>query len=104
MFKLAFTCALASAVSEALRIGVVSDMHTNTAYSPTASEDDNCKGSSVAFNSDDYAPIARINCDPSETLVDFMLQRFNEAFGQVDVILVTGDHVAHKVAPHHDVA
>lgn len=31
-----------------------------------------------------------------------MLQRFTEAFGAVDVLLVTGDHVAHGVAPHYD--
>lgn len=28
-----------------------------------------------------------------------MLRRFQEAFGSVDVLLVTGDHVAHDVAP-----
>ena len=29
-----------------------------------------------------------------------MLRRFNEVFTNVDVILVTGDHIAHKVSPH----
>ena len=46
------------------------------------------------------APLARFDCDPSSTLVDYMLTRFTESFGSVDVLLVTGDHVAHKVAPH----
>lgn len=31
-----------------------------------------------------------------------MLQRFKEKFGAIDVLLVTGDHVAHGVAPHID--
>ena len=30
-----------------------------------------------------------------------MLRRFTEAFGNVDFILLTGDHVAHGVAPDH---
>ena len=31
-----------------------------------------------------------------------MMQRFKDAFGEVDLILAPGDAVAHKVAPHHD--
>ena len=45
------------------------------------------------------APLARFDCDPSSTLVDYMLTRFTESFGSVDVLLVTGDHVAHELAP-----
>ena len=33
-----------------------------------------------------------------------MLTRFTEVFGEVDVLLVNGDHVGHGIAPHHDVA
>jgi hypothetical protein len=51
---------------------------------------------------DIVAPIGRYFCDPSETLVDFMFTRFKEAFGQVDVILVPGDSIAHKVAAAHE--
>ena len=90
--------------AQALKVGVISDLHMNPYYSATASEDTNC----VASNDKDFetvtkdtAPIGRINCDPSPILVDYMLQRFTEAFGDVDVILVTGDHVAHGVSPHH---
>ena len=34
--------------------------------------------------------------------MDYMLQRFKKVFGDVDVLLVPGDHVAHKVSPHID--
>ena len=30
-----------------------------------------------------------------------MFQRFTEVFGTVDVIIVTGDFVAHRIAPEH---
>lgn len=95
--------ALSSALSaQALKVGVISDLHMNPYYSATASEDTNCVASNAAGTvSNDTAPIGRINCDPSPVLVGYMLQRFTEAFGDVDVILVTGDHVAHKVSPHH---
>ena len=31
-----------------------------------------------------------------------MMQRFTEAFGEVDVLLAPGDMVAHDIAPDHD--
>ena len=67
------TVALSSVLTaQAMKIGVISDFHLNPDYSPTASEDDNCQGSSNQVSADDIAPIGRINCDPSPTLVDFM--------------------------------
>lgn len=98
-----FTLAVALAATNAyaLKVGVVSDLHTNLDYSATVPESDDCKASnsSSPVPNDETAPIARIGCDPSSTLVDYMLQRFNEAFGSVDVLLVTGDHIAHDIAP-----
>jgi hypothetical protein len=44
------------------------------------------------------APIARYGCDGSPALVDMLFTRFKAAFGSVDVIIVPGDSVAHKVA------
>lgn len=69
--------ALSSALSaQALKVGVISDLHMNLYYSATASEDTNC----VASNDKDFekitsdtAPIGRINCDPSPVLVEYML-------------------------------
>ena len=106
MLKTLFSTALIASMTEALRVGVVSDMHTNLHYDSLAT-DSNCVATSnersytSSFDNSDNAPLARIGCDPSTTLVDYMLRRFNEVFPDVDVILVTGDHVAHKVAPHY---
>jgi hypothetical protein len=45
-----------------------------------------------------YAPLGRYGCDPSSTLIDYMLTRFKEKFGPVDVIIVPGDSVSHKTS------
>ena len=79
-----------AATCQGLKVGVISDMHTNLDYNPTGSEDDNCTASG---SSKDYAPIARYGCDPSSQMVDYMLQHFKEVFGEVDVLLVPGDYV-----------
>ena len=57
--------------ANALKVGVISDMHTNLAYNSKATSDNKCRGSSD-FNTAE-APIARIGCDPSSTLIDYML-------------------------------
>ena len=102
MLAQSFTLAvfLAATVAAKKKIGVISDLHLNTAYAATASVDDNCIAVGTSGPDDISAPIGRIGCDPSITMVDFMMQRFNEAFGSVDVLLVTGDHIAHHQSPH----
>ena len=86
---------IAAAAQATLKVGVISDAHFNTAYSPYSSTS-NCV--SKQFSGEVLAPIARYSCDPSETLLDYMFTKFTESFGDVDVILVPGDSVAHKVA------
>lgn len=85
--------------SQALKVGVISDMHTNLDYDSWASLDDNCAAWS-STKEGSQAPLGRIGCDPSLTLVDYMCQRFNEVFGDVDVVLVPGDLIEHSIAPH----
>ena len=97
MNKLQITLAIAANLANCLKVGIVSDMHMNLDYDAMGGDDDNCTSS---FEGQEMAPLARFDCDPSSTLVDYMLTRFTESFGSVDVLLVTGDHVAHKVAPH----
>ena len=103
MIKYQIGAVLSASVAYAnLKVGVISDLHTNTHYIPEGSVDSNCQTSSNDIHYDDTkAPIAKFGCDPSHTLVDHMLRRFTEAFGEVDFILLTGDHVAHGVAPKH---
>ena len=90
---------IAAVTARALKVGVISDLHLNQAYNSLGGTDDNCvteAANAVA------APLARFGCDPSEKMVTHMMQRFKDAFGDVDLILAPGDAVAHKVAPHHD--
>ena len=99
MLKFQLATATAALTANALKVGVISDIHSNTAYNGWASEDDNCvSGSTVAS---EEAPLGRIKCDASPTLIDYMFQRFTEVFGTVDVIIVAGDFVAHHIAPEH---
>ncbi len=86
--------AIIAAVAQAnIQIGVLSDPHYNFYYNPNTSSN-NCIGNSVT-NKDDYAPIGRYGCDSGPALMDLMLTRFKDVFGEVDVLLVPGDHVAH---------
>ena len=93
-----FFAALITAVASATntRIGVLSDIHFNVNYNP-ASSTNSCTSSS-ASNADLFAPVGRYGCDSSEVLFDHMINRFKEKFGTVDVIIIPGDSVAHKVS------
>lgn len=70
-------------------------MHFNLDYDPAAASTNLCKSAS---NSELFAPIGRYGCDPSEALIDHMIARFKEQFGAVDVLIIPGDSVAHKVS------
>ena len=94
--KSTLAAALFAAANANLRIGLISDSHFNTDYNPYSSSS-LCTGSGV-IPSDPIALLGRYGCDSSETLIDLMYSRFKEVFGDVDVILVPGDSVAHKVA------
>ena len=92
------TALLTAAVSASTntRIGVISDLHFNVLYNP-ASSSSYCSGTG-STSSDLFAPLGRYSCDPSEALFDHMIARFKEQFGTVDVIIIPGDTVAHKVS------
>ena len=92
-------------VSTATKIGLISDLHYNLNYNPDSSKD-SCTSSS-SFNSyeangDPVANLGRYGCDANTDLIRTMLQRFNEKFGKVDVLFVTGDHTAHSVSAKDD--
>jgi len=99
MLKFQIAAATAALTANALKVGVISDMHTNENYNSWASHSNKCAAGG------DYesleAPIGRFKCDPSPTLIDYLFQRFTEVFGDVDVLLVTGDSVRHGTAPDH---
>ena len=95
MNKSVFASLLIAAANASLKIGVISDPHFNTAYSAYSSAS-NCV--SKQFSGEILAPIGRYGCDPSEDMIDYMFTKFSDSFGAVDVILVPGDSVAHKIA------
>ena len=63
----------ACAQARSIKVGLISDLHLNLAYDQQASEDDNCVSGGLGSISSQNAPIGRINCDPSTTLVTYML-------------------------------
>lgn len=95
MYKSITAALITAAACAKLQIGVISDSHFNTAYNPYSST---AKCTGIEVSGESVAPIGRYGCDPSEDLLDIMYTRFNESFGAVDVILVPGDSIAHKVA------
>ena len=97
MTKLILSLVSAAAAAN-LKIGVVSDPHYNAFYQPYASGS-NCM---AADSGEVYAPIGRYECDASPAMFDLMMTRFKDVFGEVDVLLVPGDHVAHQVSAKDD--
>ena len=88
--------ALAVASAYGLKVGVITDMHTNPNYDPNISSKYDCVKQSGA-TTDVVAPLGRYGCDSSIALVDVMLQHFLDTWGKPDILLVTGDHVAHCI-------
>lgn len=87
---------LVSAVAAAnLKVGVTSDPHYNAYYSPTSSAN-HCLSTTEA--NDVYAPVGRYECDTTPAMFDLLMSRFKAQFGEVDFLLVPGDHVAHNVS------
>jgi hypothetical protein len=93
-----------SIVGTATKIGLISDLHYNLFYNPDSSKN-SCTSSSqniVEANGDPVANLGRYGCDSNTDLIRTMFQRFNDKFGKVDVLLVTGDHTAHSVSAKDD--
>jgi len=93
-FLRAELAALAAATAYGLKVGVITDLHTDNYYNPTISANDDCNYSSGA-STDVYAPLSRYGCDANEDLIHVMLQHYRDTYGRPDVLLVTGDHVGH---------
>ena len=67
----------------------------NQVYGSDNSVSDNCWATGPL--AEQPSPWARYGCDPSADLVEAMLQHFVETFGVPDVLLVTGDNLAHGI-------
>jgi hypothetical protein len=89
----------ASVAARNFKVGVVSDPHYNKYYNPLGSTDDNCI--ETVESKSDY-PVGRYECDNSPAMFHLLMERFQAVFGEVDMLLVPGDHVAHKVSSKSD--
>ena len=95
-------CALASLLgaSDALKIGMISDMHINLHYDPSVAIDESGDGHCTrgrGIPSTIHAPMGRYGCDSPAALVESMLQGFLAKEGKQDVIFFTGNFAAHHV-------
>ena len=93
-------CALASLMgaSDALKMGMISDMHLNLHYDASVAHAETGSGHCVRGHgtpSSIHAPMGRYGCDAPTILIESMLQGFLEKEGKQDVILFTGNFAAH---------
>ena len=87
--------ALAISQTNALSIGLLSDLHLNWLY------DDLTAPECIVGRAEPTevrAPMGRYDCDPPQVLIETMIDRMIDQFGVQDVILVTGDLNAHHTA------
>ena len=90
-----FATYLLASGCEALKIGLLSDLHLNWRY------DEMTGGSCMKHESGpaEYrAPMGRYGCDPPLNLINVMMHRLNEVFTERDIILLTGDLNGHHTA------
>ena len=84
-----------------LDIGVLSDLHLHLRYDPWWGSYDDAEGGCMK---DDgtlqklKAPMGRYSCDSPMVLIETMLKEFNRKHGKQDVIILTGDFIAHQTA------
>ena len=94
--------------ASALKVGVVSDLHLNPVYDPTTSKkscgrkttfniDSEVVKKFVELTSSDNAPLARLGCDATHTLVDYVLQTLKKLDSDVDFITLNGDLIGHGI-------
>jgi len=87
------------AAANAMKIGVLSDMHLDIRYDPVASHKDDCRKTNGSSNSSEpYAPLGRFKCDPPQITFEYMVQKLLEQEGSLDLVVVNGDHVGHGIA------
>ena len=100
-------------LSSSYKIGVINDYHMNIYYDQTTS-DNACWGSSPISlteidtdsnsskvkniqQAEPNAPMGRYGCDPPKVTFESMLKLLKKDLGNVDVLLIPGDVVAHGV-------
>jgi hypothetical protein len=86
-----------------LQVGVLSDTHIKEAYDSMVPakkfcNPENYKGEANPKNAEEDAPFGRYYCDPPAKLIETMFEHYKKTWGNPDIILFTGDHVAHYIS------
>jgi 3',5'-cyclic AMP phosphodiesterase CpdA len=82
-----------------LKMATISDIHLFPRYNPLrASRPDYCWDYSAADLLPQPAYFGQFKCDPPELLVRTMFDKINFDHENLDVILLTGDLVAHAIS------
>jgi len=87
---------------DSLKVGFLTDVHLHLRYDEYKGADGGQYGGQC-FRDDAStdvlpAPMGRYGCDPPQILLETMFQNFKDTFGEMDVIVVTGDFNGHSVA------
>ena len=92
-------------LASAFNIGVLSDIHILPIYDPNVNNTCYCSANCPALQnispllqSNDYAPLGRLNCDPPQDLTEAAIQRLKQEQPNLDLLIVTGDIVGHTYA------
>lgn len=90
-----------------LKFAVMSDIHIQPFYNPIVSNYYYCTFTNNTDPQDDlradvqsesYAPLGRLFCDPPPRLANDFLEKLALEEPDLDVLLVTGDIVGHKIS------
>ena len=86
---------------DALKIGLLSDLHLHLRYDELIGTRESGSGDCMqggGVPSMIKAPMGRYGCDGPTILIENMFTRMAEKFSDLDVILITGDFAAHHIA------
>ena len=87
--------------SNGLDIGLLSDLHLHKRYDPWWGPYPDDEGGCMEHDGtleDLKAPMGRYSCDSPKILIETMFEEFKHSHGKQDVIILTGDFIAHQTA------
>lgn len=95
------TSALLASQAEALKVGLLTDLHLHLRYDPWWGPYNDVEGDCMVNGgtlSEVKAPMGRYGCDSPAILISTLLKAMNEFHPDLDLILLTGDFNAHHTA------
>ena len=86
------------AAANGLNVGLISDLHLHLRYDPQWGPYEDREGGCMKKMGTEEplkAPMGRYGCDSPTILIETMLDELKRLHGDLDVIVLTGDSVAH---------